>query len=466
MIQSLGPEFQAAREKWEAQVGVTWEKIAQLIFTLHDNGQEMPRAAYVIQLLEPPSEEELVAHWEQTEKVEVGSSYYYESGQRAFYLPKENDGQILVVASPADMQEVIEFAGAEPAMRREMATLIQSSDRDRHVTVVFAPSFLFNNLFRDGRVYSFGEVREIRKPLEWLFEDDLKACLLSFQFDEPFYLELRAYGQVNHDTPALAAALQQRLQEAPDLIEAHFQEFYPPAYWRRVALRVPQMVRFLHQQTRIGVEDNQAIVNAALPAPAAHNLTFAGQMLITAPQSNPGVVAVVPDKPTAPQTIDDLLASTMNLSFDQKSLEFAMRDLAADVKEAYPTLPFPFDVKILGTDLQLNGITRNQQIAEFSASNQSIADVLTSLVMRANPVTTVQDPSESDQKLIWVVGPDPDMPDRRIVLITTRDAAARKSYTLPKPFQPESILIDSHASRWDGLPSPFKRPRTHRFSFR
>jgi hypothetical protein len=128
----------------------------------------------------------------------------------------------------------------------------------------------------------------------------------------------------------------------------------------------------------------------------------------------------------------------MNLSFDQKSLEFAMRDLAADVKEAHPTLPFEFDVKILGTDLQLNGITRNQQIAEFSANNQSIANVLTSLVMRANPVTTVQAPSELDQKLIWVVGPDPDMPDRPIVLITTRDAAARKSYTLPKPFQPES----------------------------
>ena len=135
---------------------------------------------------------------------------------------------------------------------------------------------------------------------------------------------------------------------------------------------------------------------------------------------------------------EQCISLLLNLSFDQKSLEFAMRDLAADVKEAHPTLPFDFDVKILGSDLQLNGITRNQQIAEFTASNQSIADVLTSLVMRANPVTTVQAASELDQKLIWVVGPDPDMPDRQIVLITTRDAAARKSYTLPKPFQPES----------------------------
>jgi hypothetical protein len=236
----------------------------------------------------------------------------------------------------------------------------------------------------------------------------------------------------------LAANLQARLEEVPDLIEAYFQQYYPPAYWRRVALRVPQMVRFLHQQTRVGVEEDQAIVNAALPATAAHNLAFAAQMLITAPQSELDTgTAAVPPTADEPQTLEQLLASTMDLSFDQKSLEFAIRDLAADVKEAHSTLPFEFEVKILGTDLQLEGITRNQQITDFTASDQTIADILTSLVMRANPVTTVQDPSEPDQKLIWVVGPDPDMPDRQIVLITTRTAATRQSYTLPAPFQPE-----------------------------
>jgi hypothetical protein len=57
--------------------------------------------------------------------------------------------------------------------------------------------------------------------------------------------------------------------------------------------------------------------------------------------------------------------------------------------------------------------------------------------MRANPVTTVTQPSELDQKLVWLIGPDPDDSNKRIVLITTRDGAQRKEYELPAPFRPD-----------------------------
>ena len=127
----------------------------------------------------------------------------------------------------------------------------------------------------------------------------------------------------------------------------------------------------------------------------------------------------------------------MDLSFAQKSLEFAIEDLVSDIREAYPRLPFAFDIQIVGSDLQLNGITRNQQISEFTAENKTIGEILTAIVMRANPVTTVSEPSEVDQKLIWVVGPDPADPKKQILLITTRDAAQREGYKLPAPFQPK-----------------------------
>ena len=55
-------------------------------------------------------------------------------------------------------------------------------------------------------------------------------------------------------------------------------------------------------------------------------------------------------------------------------------------------------------------------------------------MMRANPVTTVKSPSEQDQKLLWVVAPDPDDASRSVVLVTTRQVAARQ-YTLPSVFQ-------------------------------
>ena len=96
--------------------------------------------------------------------------------------------------------------------------------------------------------------------------------------------------------------------------------------------------------------------------------------------------------------------------------------------------PFEFAIKLLGDDLKLDGITRNQSVRDFKQENQTVADILTALVRKANPVTTVKDPSETDQKLIWVIGPDPDSPGKQVVLITTRNAATVKKYTLPPPF--------------------------------
>jgi hypothetical protein len=63
-----------------------------------------------------------------------------------------------------------------------------------------------------------------------------------------------------------------------------------------------------------------------------------------------------------------------------------------------------------------------------------VGEILTALVMKANPITTVKDPSEKDQKLLWVVGPDPEDPTKTIVLITTRQKAEERKYNLPAPF--------------------------------
>ena len=57
------------------------------------------------------------------------------------------------------------------------------------------------------------------------------------------------------------------------------------------------------------------------------------------------------------------------------------------------------------------------------------------MVLKANPIKTVQSPDEEDQQLIWVIGPNPDNPGQNIVLVTTRAAAAKKGYRLPLVFQ-------------------------------
>jgi hypothetical protein len=194
------------------------------------------------------------------------------------------------------------------------------------------------------------------------------------------------------------------------------------------------MVGQLQQQIRIAVEQDQVIVNSVLPGSAGHNLVLGGELLVstTPGAAAPAVVAV--QAPAGPKSIEEALQTRSTYSFDSQSLEFAMRDLAEEVQGNLKGAPFEFAIKILGDDLKIDGITRNQSIRDFKQENQPVADILTALVRKANPVTTVKNPSEPDQKLVWVVGPDPDSPGREIILITTRAAAAAKKYKLPAPF--------------------------------
>jgi len=92
----------------------------------------------------------------------------------------------------------------------------------------------------------------------------------------------------------------------------------------------------------------------------------------------------------------------------------------------------------MGNDMKIDGITKNQSIRDFNEKDKTVAEILTAMVRKANPITTVKDPSELDQKLIWVIGPDPDAPDKQCVLVTTRAAAEKNGYKLPPPFVPKA----------------------------
>ncbi len=436
VLRALGPSLDTVRQAWETAAGYTFDQIDQLIVCLHTT-ETIPVVSMIVRLQTPQSREQLQVAWGSPAPKAYSNQDFYEANGWAFLIPKQEPITQFVMGRPELIREVIDAQDAPPLLRRELARLVQASDRDRHLSLVCAPDFLIQDLMPQEQ--SPDPLQPLRETVAWLLGQDVKAGMLSMQFDEAFFLELRAYGQVDLDSLALADALQNRIGEIPDKIESVFEQIYPSVYWRRVALRFPEMIRFLHRYSRVGVEDGQAIVNTVLPGQAAHNLLFGAEMLLgmqTGPDAEGGSSPDSVSTPSVPQTLDELIEQPTDLSFDQKSLEFAIADLATDIRETYPRLPFSFDIQIVGTDLQLNGITRNQQIAQFTADNQTIAEVLTAIVMRANPITTVSEPSETDQKLVWVLAPDPTDPKKRIVLITTRDAAQRKGYNLPATFQP------------------------------
>jgi hypothetical protein len=267
--------------------------------------------------------------------------------------------------------------------------------------------------------------------------DDLQAGLAGLHFGNETYVEVRLLSHLGKDKFTLASEFKERLQKIPDNILTYFTEMNPPPYWRKLAFKFPSMISHLHAQTRVGVEEDAAVVNSLLPGPAAHNLVLGAELAIaTAPGGGGTAVAAKPNGngKSNIKSIDDVLALKTSFSFDAQSLEFAMRDLGNEANDLAKGSPVTFAIKILGDDLKLDGITRNMTIRDFKKDGNTVADILTALVMKANPITTVKDPSEADQKLLWVVGADPDSPDKTIVLITTRQMAEKRNLKLPPPF--------------------------------
>jgi hypothetical protein len=427
-LRALGPRFDAMVKSWEAAAGVKLNEIDQLIVSLHDNSGQPPRVACVVRLTEPLDESALVSRWGNPPPDSSSGAGVYAAQGWSFFVPRNEPG-VFLMGSSTEVNDVAKNPQARPLLGREMERLLRASDSQRHATVLLAPIFLFH----DGQKTFSGDLKNLQQPLEDFLGDRLNAALASTHFGDSFYVEMRLYGTLDREKSRLASEMRDRLEKLPEQIEDYVARLAPDPYWRKLALRFPPMIRYLHQQTRVGAEDDHAVINAALPGVAAANLLAASELTLV---SQPGAAYVPEAGPVKPaiQNIHGLLTQRYSISFPQEALDAAMRQVAVEVRDSAPQLPFPFDIKILGTDLQLNGITQNQSIRDFEGRDKTLAEILTAMVMKANP-TAVKAPSEPDQKLIWVVGPDPADASNNIILITTRDAAAKKNYTLPEVFQ-------------------------------
>jgi hypothetical protein len=149
----------------------------------------------------------------------------------------------------------------------------------------------------------------------------------------------------------------------------------------------------------------------------------------------PTTGSVAQSQPTQTLSVEDMLNRTMSISFLQQSLQFSVAEVVDEFKQSLPpgnTMP---EVRIVGGDLELNGITQNQQIRGFEREDVPLREVLTDLVLGANPDKTATGPKDPKQALIWVVHPTGKPPAETEILITTRDAAKAKNYELPTEFR-------------------------------
>lgn len=327
-----------------------------------------------------------------------------------------------VLASSETIDELLDLQGDAPPLRRELEELAEHSDSDRHVSLLVAPSFLF----AEGKPLFAGEVAALEEPLMLELPKQLRGLLVSCHWqDERFYWEVRAAAAVEMTAGQVAANLTGRLAKWPGELQLALLDLSPAPYGRQVVANLPAMTRVAAEYARRGVRDRHAVINGYLPPAAGHNLLLAAELMLA--QQSTGVVggpAMAAAGPPRPRSATDRLQRPATVSFGRDTLEMALQYLSDEID---------VPIVILGGDLQLDGITKNQSFA-LDERNKPGESVLVEVLTRANPDKTAAGPDDPKQKLVYVVKQDDN--GEETIFVTTRAAAAKRGDKLPSVFEP------------------------------
>ncbi len=324
------------------------------------------------------------------------------------------------VASTSVLDEVREFEGLAPPLRREMESLVAATDRDRHATLLASPTFLFSG----GRSMWHGSLAGLRDPLFALLPDSTRGAAISFHAGDDFFVELRLVATIDQRPKRFAQQFANKVANWPAAVEREIATVPASNYSAAVVARLPAMLRALHRFQRVGVDDDQSLLRVYLPQPAGHNLLMAGELLLAERMAGGGTVATTSsDSANSPRSLEQRLAQPASLSFARDTLETAV-DLLADEIGA--------EIILLGGDLQLDGITKNQSFG-LDEQGKPAREILVAILRLANPDKTASGPADPKQKLVYTFGKSPRTGEPAI-FVTTRAQADKRGDALPAVF--------------------------------
>lgn len=443
IVKSLGAGFESQASKMESAAGISWREMDRLIFSIHDSPgvEDVASQLPVSFLVTPVDKKPLIywlAKWGDCTKVELGDGSYYKSNNGWCYYTTDLDEQInqfLVSAEPL-VVDVLQTGGA--IMSTGASKLLRATDSDRQINLLVIPTDLTSP---SGMMMFRGYWKKVIRLMRWYMggEDKIQAGLLSMHFEDgAVYVESGLNPQLDKDPYTLADELRERIQLAPKLIDDYMLDISADRYWKKLAREIPDMVEDISRNSRVGVESGITIANSWNNAWAAHNLLSAMEHTFAFEGGTGGATTVAPPVRSTPQTIEALLQAVRTIEIANDDLNIAVDKIVEEIKDDYPKLPFDFQILINGTHLMDDGITKNQRLVDFKVENKPLGDILAAFTFAANTIKTATGPDDPTNLLIWVIhNPEPSDLTKKHVLITTRKAAAREGYTLPKQFVPK-----------------------------
>jgi hypothetical protein len=411
LLSALGPVGQQARAALEDAAGVPASEMEHLIVAWsHTSGDWTP--TYVVKTTALIQPEMLVAKYQSATEMSHGSEKYFVAAGRAYAAPSAEQGRTVITSAADQMQEILARGRNSAPLSREMVKLLQTSDSQRLVTLLFEKDALITQAHPQ---FVAAGLSPLRDALTWLLDEDARAAGLSLHLAEECYIEARMVGVVDMTAGQLIETLRSRLKRLTSDVEAYLGriDFHP--YGKRVLLRFARMTEFVQDQLRLDTEGDQVVINAYLPAVAAHNLTLGAELAISQPRELEISERPVDPSPN-PATVADKLKRPISFVQQLDTLENAVRAISAEIG---------VPIEVLGADLEPEGITRNNQFG-VEARDRPASDVITAVLLKANP----------EGKLVYVIKPK-SPGGEEMIFVTTRAAAARRGDRIPEQVKSE-----------------------------
>lgn len=413
-VKALGPDVEAALAAAASLAGCKPAELESLQVGWLAPSTEELLVGFTLRLIDtrsvPDDEAFRERAWGVGRSEEIVGETVFVGGDRAYWVPAREQGRVLVVAPLPLMEEIVsasaasdsEAAGPTIPLDRDLEQLVAMLDADRHLTLAGLPHHLLTN----GRPTALaGPLARLAEPLEAFCDESVKAAAVSLHFGEDFYAEVDAVTALDLPPPKAAPLLAERLVRLPDDVEAYCARLAPDPHGGRLVMRLPGMLRSLAANLRAGPEPKGAVLNVVLPRPAGHNIALAVELALAQSPLQPAPVEAA----AAAEPTDALgkLERKMTLVFAKDTLEKTIQMIAEETG---------VPMEIVGPDLQLEGITKNQSFG-LDEQDTSAKAILKAVLQKANP----------DGKLVYVVTKQD---GAEMILITTRAAAEKRRDTL------------------------------------
>ena len=225
------------------------------------------------------------------------------------------------------------------------------------------------------------EQQKWMNELRTMLPGSVAGLSLSMHHDEADYLEIRVDHTADLEAGDTATQMKQSVASKLEQTQLAIQQRQALPYWEPLRARFSAMIRDLSQQLRWDAEFDQVIGNAWLAPGAMHNLVAGTELAMTF-EPTEKTLADVAQKPVTPKTLEELLVTRRDLKIaNPPDLNVLLRNIREEISDQYLDLPFEFNIRIAGTDLQKDGITQNQRPGPLQIVDQSVSEILTQVMV-------------------------------------------------------------------------------------